>query len=178
MSDNTENVPRFCRMIDGFIRHMGKTICWLNSILVINILIQVILRYALGEGKIWLEELQWHFYGICIMLGIAYCIFDDAHIRLDIFHRKFSPRKKAYVEFFGTFFLILPLIIVLLMHGLDFVESAWRVNETSPHPLGLPWRWIIKSFIPIGMFLIILTSVSRMVRAAAVIFLKNRAIGE
>ena len=178
MDDKTVSVPKVSQFIDGFIRYIGKVTCWLNSILVINILIQVILRYALGEGKIWLEELQWHFYGICLMLAIPYCIVDDAHVRLDILHRNFSIRKKEFVEFFGTIFLILPLIIVLFLHGLDFVESAIRVNETSPHPLGLPWRWFIKSFIPMGMFLIVLASFSRMVRAAAVIFFGNKDMGK
>jgi TRAP-type mannitol/chloroaromatic compound transport system permease small subunit len=165
-------------MIDGVINRMGRILCWLNSLLVINILIQVILRYVLGEGQIWLEELQWHFYSVIIMLGLSYCITADAHIRLDIFHRKFSPKKKAYVEFFGIILLILPLIIVLFMHGIDFVKSAWRVNEMSPHPLGLPWRWLVKSVIPVSMFFIVFASISRMVRSVDKISNKNSAVEE
>jgi TRAP-type mannitol/chloroaromatic compound transport system permease small subunit len=169
MADQNKNIPRFCLMIDRFIRTTGKIICWVNSLLVVNILVQVILRYVLGEGQIWLEELQWHFYGIIIMLGIGYGITVDAHIRLDIFHRKYSTKTKKYIEFFGTLFLVFPLIIVLFMHGVDFVQSAWRVHETSPHPLGLPWRWLIKSVIPISMLFILLASLSCLVNAAAVI---------
>lgn len=178
MNTQIENAPRFCIMIDSFINNMGKIICWVNSILVINILIQVIMRYVLGEGHIWLEELQWHLYAIIIMFGIGYGITVDAHIRLDILHHKFSPKKKAYIEFLGILLLIFPLITVLFIHGLDFVQSAWRVNETSPHPLGLPWRWLIKSVIPVSMFFILLASFSRMVRAAFVIFSKNNPLGE
>ncbi len=178
MSDTQENAPRFCQVVDGLIRRIGKAVAWLNTLLVINILVQVILRYALGEGKIWLEELQWHLYGVCIMFGIAYGIIEDAHIRLDLLHQRFSPRKKEYVEFFGTLFLILPLVTILFFHGLSFVQTAWRVNEMSSHPLGLPWRWLIKSVIPISMALIALASVSRMIRAAAVIFTKHTIGGK
>ncbi len=178
MNSQIENEPRFCLKIDGFIKKIGKIICWVNAILVVNILIQVIMRYALGEGHIWLEELQWHLYAVIIMFGIGYDITEDAHIRLDIFHRKFSPRKKAYIELFGISLLILPLVSILFMHGIDFVQSAWRVNETSPHPLGLPWRWLIKSVIPVSMFFILLASLSRMARAAFVIFSKNLSISE
>jgi len=177
MSNKTDDIPIFCRKIDGFINGLGRAIAWLISLLVINIIVQVFMRYALGEGKIWLEEMQWHLYSICIMFAIPYCIVSDAHVRLDLLHHKFSPVKKEYVEFFGILFFILPLISILLMHGLDFVESAWRVNEKSAHPLGLPWRWMIKSVIPVSMFLIIAASVSRMVRSAAIILRKNRVKG-
>lgn len=157
-------------------RNMGKVICWVNTLLVINILIQVLLRYVLGGGQIWLEELQWHFYGLLLMLGISYNITVDAHIRLDIFYRKYSPKTKAYIEFMGILFLVFPLIIILFVHGIDFVQSALRVHETSPHPLGLPWRWLIKSVIPISMFFILLASLSRFVSATAVIFNNSKSI--
>lgn len=175
MNDEIENVPRFCQMIDGFIRRMGQAIAWLNFLLIFNILVQVILRYAFGKGMVWLEELQWHFYGACIMIGISYGIVVNAHIRLDLLHQKFTPKKKETIEFFGILFLLLPLVIILFIHGLDFVESAWRVSERSESPLGLPYRWIIKSVVPISMFLIILASVSRMVRSAVIIFNKKRS---
>jgi len=175
MNDEIDNAPRFCRMIDGFIRRIGHVIAWLNVVLIINILVQVILRYAFGKGMVWLEELQWHFYGVCIMFGISYGIVVNAHIRLDLLHQKFAPKKKEMVEFFGILFLLMPLIIILFVHGLDFVESAWRVNERSESPLGLPWRWIIKSVVPISMFFIVLASVSRVLRSAAIIFHKKRS---
>lgn len=177
MTDQNKASPRFCLKIDGFILTMGKIICWVNSLLVINILIQVILRYVLGEGQIWLEELQWHFYSVIIMLGIGYGVTVDSHIRLDIFHRKYSAKTKGYIDFFGTLFLVFPLILVLFIHGIDFVQSAWRVHETSPHPLGLPWRWLIKSVVPVSMFLILLASLSRLVGAAAVIFNHSESAG-
>lgn len=170
MSATQENLPRFCQVIDGLIRRIGENVAWLYFLLVINILVQVFLRYLLGEGKIWLEELQWHLYGVAIMFGIAYDITENAHIRLDLLYQKLAPIKKEYIDFFGYLFLVLPLITILFLHGLSFVETAWRVNEMSPHPLGLPWRWLIKSFIPISMLLIVMASLSRMVRSAYIIF--------
>ena len=175
MNDETAKAPRFCQMIDGFIRRIGQAIAWLNFLLIFNILVQVTLRYAFGKGMVWLEELQWHFYGACIMFGISYGIVVNAHIRLDLLHNRFAPKKKEVVEFLGILFLLLPLVIILFIHGLDFVESALRVSERSESPLGLPYRWIIKSVVPISMFLIILDSVSRMVRSASILFHKKRS---
>ena len=177
-TEDIANGPKVSRIIDGFIRNLGKTTAWLNTFLVINILIQVILRYVLGAGKIWLEELEWHFYGVLIMFGIPYCLTVDSHIRLDLLYNKFSRKKKATFELLGIIILILPLTVILFMHGADFVESAWRVHEKSAHPLGLPWRWLIKSVIPASMFLIVLASVSRLIRSVAIIFQKNPVIEE
>ncbi len=169
MQENTQELPKFCTAIDAFIERLGSAISWLNSILVINIVVQVFLRYVLGEGKIWLEELEWHFYGVLILMGLSYCLVSDTHVRLDIFHRKFSPALKEYVELFGMLLLVLPFFCIMFFHGLGFVATAWHVSESSPHPLGLPCWWIIKAIIPLTMFLVILAALSRIVRSVAII---------
>jgi TRAP-type mannitol/chloroaromatic compound transport system permease small subunit len=161
--------PRFCKRIDAFIERLGSVICWLNTILLVNIVVQVILRYALGEGKIWLEELEWHFYAVLILVGLSYCLVTDNHVRLDVFYRKFRTTRQEYVDLLGMIFLVLPLFSVLLFHGLGFLATAWHVNESSPHPLGLPYWWIIKAFIPVTMALVLLAALSRIVRAVVVI---------
>ena len=169
MPENNRERPKFCTAVDTFIDRLGSAVCWLNSILVLNIVVQVILRYALGEGKIWLEELEWHFYAVLLLVGLSYCLVSDTHVRLDIFYRKFSEAKREYVDLLGMLFLVLPLFTILFYHGLGFLGTAWHVNESSPHPLGLPYWWIIKSFIPLTMFLVIIAAASRIVRAVLVL---------
>jgi TRAP-type mannitol/chloroaromatic compound transport system permease small subunit len=168
----------FCTTIDSLIDRLGIVVSWLNSILVVNIVVQVVLRYLLGEGKIWLEELEWHFYAVIIMVGLSYGLVSDTHVRLDIFNRKFSRVKKEYVDLFGLIFLVLPFFTIMFYHGLGFVATAWHVNESSPHPLGLPYWWIIKSLIPLTMFLVIMAALSRIVRAVAVIFRIRKEQGQ
>ena len=174
MTENVRPLPRLCTIIDAFLERLGSAVSWLNSILVVNIVVQVFLRYVMGEGKIWLEELEWHFYGVLILTGLSYGLVTDTHVRLDIFHRKFSETKKEWIELLGMVFLVLPFFVIVFYHGLGFVSTAWHVNESSPHPLGLPYWWIIKSFIPLTMFLVILAAFSRVVRAAAVIIQINK----
>lgn len=170
MNDETANTPRVCHLIDRFIRRIGEGIAWLNFLLIFIILIQVIMRYGFGKGMIWIEELQWHLYGTCIMFGISYGIAVNAHIRLDLFYQRFTPKNREVVELLGILFLLLPIAVILFIHGLDFVEDSWRVGERSESPLGLPWRWLIKSVVPISMLFVILASVSRMIRSAIIIF--------
>lgn len=165
MQENVRELPKFCKAINTFIERLSSVVWWLNSVLMLNIVVQVLLRYVLGEGKIWLEELEWHFYAVLIMVGLSYGLVSDTHVRLDVFYRKFSAVKKEYVDLFGMIFLVLPLFIILFYHGLGFLATAWHVNESSPHPLGLPYWWIIKAVIPMTMFLVLLAALSRIVRA-------------
>jgi TRAP-type mannitol/chloroaromatic compound transport system permease small subunit len=169
MKKTPPDLPKFSTAIDAFIERLGSATCWLNSILVVNIVVQVFLRYAMGEGKIWLEELEWHFYAVLLLVGLSYCLVSDTHVRLDIFYQRFSPKKKEYVNLFGMLFLVLPFFSILFFHGLGFVATAWHVNESSPHPLGLPYWWIIKAFIPLTMALVILAAISRIVRSVVII---------
>jgi TRAP-type mannitol/chloroaromatic compound transport system permease small subunit len=112
------------------------------------------------------------------MVGLSYGLVSDTHVRLDIFNRKFSRVKKEYVDLFGLIFLVLPFFTIMFYHGLGFVATAWHVNESSPHPLGLPYWWIIKSLIPLTMFLVIMAALSRIVRAVAVIFRIRKEQGQ
>ena len=153
------------RLLDAFVLRCGNTLAWLNVVLVVVILVQVVLRYVFGMGLVYLEELQWHLFGVLIMFGIGYGITSEAHIRLDLLHRKFGPRVQAAIEILGILLLLLPLAAVLFIHGIDFVESSYRVAERSDSPLGLPHRWIIKSVIPVSMVFVAVAAISRLVKS-------------
>ena len=176
MNEEPEYKPKLSVALDGIVRFIGELTSWLCILLVAAIIVQVILRYVFGHGLVVLEELQWHFYGIMIMIAIPYGVITDAHIRLDLLHSRFSQRTKEKVEILGIIFLLLPLIIVIFIHSLDFVADSWRVNERSDAPMGLCCRWAFKSFIPISMGLMVIAVVSRLVRAVA--FLKKSRVEE
>ncbi len=155
--------------IDNFIRSVGHVVCWVNGLLVFIIILQVVLRYGFNSGIVMLEELQWHLYAIGVMFGISYAQVNDSHIRVDILHLKFSDRTKRKIEVFGILFLVLPFIFVIISHSLDFVFEAWRLNEHSDAPLGLPWRWAIKAVIPVSFSLFAMASISRLIRDTVVL---------
>ena len=140
-------LPMICMGIDRFISLVGECAAWLNVILVFLISVQVFMRYVLQINYIALEEAEWHLYGTAALFGISYCVVINNHIRVDLFSDHFSPRTKEIVEFLGILLLVLPMVTIVFIHGLQFVESSWRVNEASRSPMGLPWRWAIKSML-------------------------------
>lgn len=167
---NQEQVPnKFSDGIDAVIRGIGHVIMWTNLVLIAVIILQVILRYGFGRGLVILEELQWHLYALGIMFGASYALTLDSHIRVDIVHARLSEKWRYRWDLFGIIFLLLPFAIVIFHQSLDFMHESWRVNERSDAPLGLPWRWAIKSVIPISFGLLIAATVGRAVRIIAIL---------
>jgi TRAP-type mannitol/chloroaromatic compound transport system permease small subunit len=98
------------------------------------------------------------------MIGASYAMMMDSHIRVDIIHARLSEKWKLRWDLFGIVFLLLPFIIMVFHQSLDFVYESWRVNEHSDAPMGLPWRWLIKSVLPISFGMLFLAAISRLVR--------------
>lgn len=162
---NPPSVP-LCDAIDGFIKRVGAAFMWVNLLLVAIIILQVVLRYGFGSGHPMIEELQWHLYAVGVMFGLSYAQATDSHVRVDVFAMKLSANAIRRWEIFGILVFLLPFIWVVFYHSLDFVADAWRTNEHSSAPVGLPWRWVIKSVIPISFGLLALAAVSRLIRDA------------
>ena len=174
MMPGDEYIPRLSRVLDRLIASVGEAAAWLNVALIAVIITQVILRYVFSSGLVKLEELQWHLYAVGIMLGLSYCATRNTHIRLDLLHQRFSRRRKEVVDLLGTVFLLMPMVIIILMHGWPFVAESFRLNEASDSVVGLPYRWVVKSFILIGFGLLGLAGVSRLIRAVAFLKMGSR----
>lgn len=156
--------PLHRNSIDRIILAIGRTASWLTAVLMVLILVQVVLRYLFKTSFVSLEELQWHLYAVIIMLGLSFAYVKDSHIRLDIFHARFSKPAKDRVEILGILFLLWPMILVFFLHSLPFVAESFRIGERSDAPMGLCCRWAIKAVIPVGFGLLFLGSLSRLIR--------------
>jgi len=174
MSTGNNHIPRLSKVLDRFITGIGEIAAWLNVAVILAIITQVILRYVFSKGLVILEELQWHLYAGGIMIGLSYCLTHDTHIRLDLLHHRFSQRRKEVVDLLGTAFLLMPMIIIMLMHSWPFVTESFRLNEASDSVVGLPYRWVVKSFLIIGFGLLGLAGVSRLIRAATFLIKSSR----
>ena len=162
--NETEPRVAFSEYLDGFVRGIGRVVCWANAVLIAVIILQVVLRYGFGKGQVFLEELQWHLYALGVMFGVSYAQATNSHIRVDVVAMRLSQRAIRLWEVFGIVVFVLPFVWVVFYHSLDFVSESWRLNERSDAPLGLPWRWAIKAVIPLSFGLLGLAALSRLVR--------------
>ena len=152
------------KQLEQTITAISRYLAWINLALIAVIVLQVILRKVFSNGQISLEELQWHLYATAVMFGIAYAQVANLHVRVDLFYHKFSTKKKAIVDLFGTLFFALPFVTIVILHSYDFAYESWRMNERSASPSGLDYRWLIKSVIPISFSLLFLSLVAKILR--------------
>jgi TRAP-type mannitol/chloroaromatic compound transport system permease small subunit len=158
------------RVIDPLLVQIGRWTSWLWVVLLAIIVVNVVLRYAFGEGRIEFEEIQWHLYSAGFLLGFGYALQCDAHIRVDVLHERFSPTLKAWVELYGIVLLLLPFIALVLYYSVPFVAASYRLSEISNAPGGLPYRWAIKAMLPVGFLLLLLAVLSRLSRVWRFLF--------
>lgn len=147
-------------LIDSVNSIIGKATSWLTLLLVLIIVVDVALRYLFSVTSAASFELEWHLFAAIFLLGSAWTFQEDKHVRVDVFYHRFSEKKKAWVNFIGSILLLLPFCSVGFWESLSFVKSSYLLNETSPQPGGLPARFIIKSTIPAGFFLLGLQGIS------------------
>jgi len=128
-----------------------------------TILIQVTLRYGFHAGEAWVDEFIWHLYAF-FMFGLSYAITTDSHIRVDIVHMKFTKKKQRIIEVLGIVFLIMPFTIIIFDHSVGWVHHSFMANEFSENTTGLPYRWVVKSLLPISLVLIFIASLSELIK--------------
>lgn len=169
---HTERFPHtwLSSKIRRFFQRLLRVLSWIWLVLVVTVVINVTMRYLFGEGRIEFEEIQWHLYAIGFLIGLATCMDSDNHIRVDIFHDRMSLRQQAWIELYGLLLLFLPFVLALLIFSVPFVSYSYAISEISDAPGGLPLRWVIKSFLPLSMLLLLLAGISRLSRALSYLF--------
>jgi len=157
--------------LNKFVKRIVETIAWLNVVVILLILVTVTLRYGFHRNQLLLEwplvpmeELQWHFYSVPFMFGLAYVIATDSNIRIDLLRLHMSKKLKHIFEILGILLLLMPCVIILLDFSIDYTIYAITHHESSQSTMGLPHRWIVKSVIPLTMILIFIASLSRLIQ--------------
>ena len=158
------------RLVDPLITRVGLWASWLWVLLLAIIVLNVVLRYAFGEGRVEFEEIQWHLYATGFLLALGYGVQTDSHIRVDVLHERFSPTLQAWVEFYGILLFLLPFIALMLFYSVPFVAASFALSEVSNAPGGLPFRWLIKAMLPLGVLLLALATLARLTRVWKFLF--------
>lgn len=166
---------RVSRAVDPVIRAIGQASAWAWVALLLVIIANVVMRYVFQSGLILFEELQWHLYAVGFLVGIAWVLEADDHVRIDVLAERWSFRTRCWIEFAGITTFLLPFLVLVLWYSLPFVAYSFRVNEISEAPGGLPWRWAIKSVLVFAFALLACATFSRLTRVWAALFTRVTA---
>ncbi len=153
------------KWIDRTITASGVIAATALVFLVLLVAYDATARYLFSSGSIALQELEWHLFDLLIMFGIAYTLKLNAHVRVDIFYERFSSRHRAAVDLAAQLLFVLPLSLLIVYVGLEFVALSFSQMEGSSNPGGLPYRFIVKSLMPVAFVLVILQSLKEVIAA-------------
>ena len=108
-------------------------------------------------------ELQWYLFSIVFLLGAAYTLKENAHVRVDVFYNRMSPRHRAWVNMLGAGLFLVPFCVLMLLTSWPVVVDSIMRLEGSPDPGGLP-RYPLLAIIPLAFVLLLLQGVAQMIR--------------
>ena len=161
--------------LEQFSEHTGMLVSWLVLAMVLLVSYDVAMRYFFQSGSVALQEMEWHLFSLIFLIGAAYTLKHDDHVRLDLFYKsKFmDDRRRAWIDLFGSIFLLIPFCILIISSAWPFVYQSYIHLEGSPDPGGLPYRWILKASIPLGFTFLLLQGVSDIVKNLSTILGKD-----
>lgn len=125
--------------LDRFSEITGQFTAWLTLLMVVVTFVIVVMRYVFDAGLIWMQESVVWMHAFVFMIGAAYTLQRDEHVRVDIFYREMSARGRAWIDLLGVLVFLLPLCIFLALKAWDFVAFSWALAETSRESGGLPY---------------------------------------
>lgn len=167
------------RVIDAVTGAIGKAMWWVTLFMVAIGVYNVITRYFYGPlerlvgidaarrmtGNTFLE-LQVYAFDLIFLLGAAYVLRMDGHVRVDILFANYGPRAKAVTDLLGIWLFLVPFSIIGIMFSVPYVRRSWQTLEMSPNPGGLA-RYPLKAVIIVAFALLLLQAVALTIRHVA-----------
>lgn len=166
----TEATPdpleRALRRIEAPIQALGTLAAWLILGVVAVAFAVVVLRYGVGWGRIWLQDLYVWLAAAAFMLAAAATFGRDGHVRIDVVYARRGPRYRALVDLLGCLLLLGPFLTVLLVQSLPYVRQSWALREGSRDAGGLPGVFVLKSLLLVFTLLLLVQGLVTAIRSA------------
>ncbi len=164
---------RISTAIDRLNDRIGSIIQWLALVTVVIGALNAIARYTGRYTGVSLSsnaylDLQWYLFSLIFLMGAAYGLNHDYHVRVDVLYSRLGHRARAWIDLIGSALFLVPFAFVMLWVSWGPVANSWAILETSPDPGGLP-RYPIKTVILVSFFLLLLQAISQIVKKAAIL---------
>ncbi len=150
--------------IDKFSTWVGHAFAWCIMVMILGVGYEVFVRYVLRDPTAWAFDVSYMMYGTLFMMGGAYALARDSHVRGDVFFRTWSPKTQAGLELFLYFIFFFPGVIALMIAGWKYAGRAFRYLEVSSmSPADVP-IWQFKLIIPAAGALLFIQGTAQVCR--------------
>lgn len=147
-------------LIEKITKFSGKVVSWLTLLMVLTTFMVVVLRYVFDYGLIAMQESITYMHACIFLLGAAYTLQQNAHVRVDIIYQKLSDKGRAWIDLLGTLLLLTPTMLFIFIISWEYVSDSWSVMETSREAGGLPGVFLLKSVILMMAALMLLQGIA------------------
>jgi len=156
--------------LDRVNEYLGRAVAFLAFALALVVFLVVVLRYGFHLSSQWLSESILYVHGSLFMLGVAYTLRHNGHVRVDVLSRRFSVKGQATVELLGTLLLLWPVAIFLFVTAWPYVSASWAIHEGSHEPGGIPFLYLLKTLLLIMPALLFLQGLVEALKAVEILF--------
>lgn len=156
-------VQKLLHTADAISTWVGKAFAWLIVALMLLVVVEVFKRYALNAPTAWIFDASNMLYGALFMMGGAYTLAHDGHVRGDFLYGNFPPRKQATVDLILYIVFFLPGIAALTWAGWTFFSESLAINEQTFNADPLP-VYPFKFMIPFAGALVLMQGLAEIVR--------------
>lgn len=150
---------------DRLSKYSGIFAAFLVVLLSLLVAYDAVMRYLFSAGSIALQEVEWHLFDIIFLLGLTYALKHDKHVRVDIFFDRYSVTTKAVVQILSQLLLLIPFSLLFIYDAYDMTYQSYIQQEVSSDPGGLTHRWLIKGMLVVAFVLLLIQSLSEMIKA-------------
>jgi TRAP-type mannitol/chloroaromatic compound transport system permease small subunit len=161
--DGRGGIERLADGIERMIDWLGRLAAWLGLALVLVVAYDVLGRYVLGGASVATQEFEWHLLPPIALIGMSYTMRHREHVRVDVFYDKFPPKVRAAIDLLAAV-LTAVIAVLIIKLSLNYVWQSYRIGEGSPDPGGLPYRFILKAFIPLGFALLFVQAIAQCIK--------------
>jgi TRAP-type mannitol/chloroaromatic compound transport system permease small subunit len=159
-------LERLAARFEALNERLGRLVSWLSLCMVLVTFCVVLLRYAFDLGWIWLQESVTFMHAALFLIGAAYTLKHQGHVRVDIFFRRFSPELRAWIDLLGSLLLLLPVCLFIFLISWDYVAQSWALQEGSREAGGLDGVYLLKTLILVMAGLLVLQGLVMIIRNA------------
>lgn len=170
MKSFLQTTSNICNSIN---EQVGRLVSWLTLVLVILVCFNVVSRKAFDIADAWRGELEWHLFALIFLLGAGYAFKHNRHVRVDLFYANYSKKDKAWTNLAGALLFLVPWCVLIIYFSFGFAQESFAINEISPNPNGLKYRYLIKFAIPVGVGFLLIQAIGSIAESLIVLLNKN-----
>ncbi len=157
-------MTRILHFIDSLSAWFGKAFAWCIVILTFSTCYEVFVRYVLNAPTVWAFDMSVQMYGALFMMGGAYALSQDAHVRGDVLYRLLRKKTQAKIDFVLYILFLMPGASALIYYGYGFASDSWFYKEVSWSSPARIQIYYFKTLIPIAGVLVLLQGIAEAVR--------------